>query len=166
MKALIEGLKALGPARQLAMGAVALGMLGLLAVLVMRGGSERMALLYGDLDLRESGQVVERLARQKIPYRVMGQGSEIMVPAEQVAQARLMLAKDGLPSGGSIGYELFDRGDGLAATEFQQKINGYSPGSQRHLTPAGVPRSASSGRRTGWAASPNLVFARLRSRFG
>ena len=123
MKALIEGLKALGPARQLAMGAVALGMLGLLAVLVMRGGSERMALLYGDLDLRESGQVVERLARQKIPYRVMGQGSEIMVPAEQVAQARLMLAKDGLPSGGSIGYELFDRGDGLAATEFQQKIN-------------------------------------------
>ncbi len=123
MKALIEGLKALGPARLLAMGAVALGMLGLLAVLVMRGGSERMALLYGDLDLRESGQVVERLARQKIPYRVMGQGSEILVPAEQVAQARLMLAKDGLPSGGSIGYELFDRGDGLGATEFQQKIN-------------------------------------------
>ena len=123
MKALLDGLKALGPTRLLAMGAVALGMLGLLAVLTMRGGSERMALLYGDLDLRESGQVVERLARQKIPYRVVGQGSEILVPAEQVAQARLMLAKDGLPSGGSIGYEIFDRGDGLAATEFQQKIN-------------------------------------------
>ena len=74
MKALIDGQKALGPARVLAMGAVALGMLGLLAVLVMRGGSERMALLYADLDLRESGQVVERLARQKIAYRVVGQG--------------------------------------------------------------------------------------------
>ncbi len=123
MKALLDGLKALGPTRLLAMGAVALGMLALLAMLAMRGGSERMALLYGDLDLRESGQVVERLARQKIPYRVVGQGSEILVPAEQVAQARLMLAKDGLPSGGSIGYEIFDRGDGLAATEFQQKIN-------------------------------------------
>ena len=35
----------------------------------------------------------------------------------------MLLAKDGLPSGGSIGYEMFDRGDGLAATEFQQKIN-------------------------------------------
>jgi len=123
MKALLDGLKALGPTRLLAMGAVALGMLGLLAVLAMRGGNERMALLYGDLDLRESGQVVERLARQKIPYRVVGQGSEILVPVEQVAQARLILAKDGLPSGGSIGYEIFDRGDGLAATEFQQKIN-------------------------------------------
>ena len=123
MKALLDGLKALGPARLMAMAAVALGMLGLLAVLTMRGGSERMALLYGDLDLRESGRVVEHLARQRIPYRVVGQGSEILVPVEQVAQARLMLAKDGLPSGGSIGYEIFDRGDGLAATEFQQKIN-------------------------------------------
>ncbi len=123
MKALLEGLKALGPARLLAMGAVALGMLGLLAVLAMRGGSERMALLYGDLDLREAGQITDQLTRQKIPYRVVGQGSEILVPAEQVAQARLTLAKDGLPSGGSIGYEIFDRGDGLAATEFQQKIN-------------------------------------------
>ena len=123
MKALLDGLKALGPTRLLAMGAVALGMLGLLAVLAMRSGNEQMALLYSDLDLRESGQVVEHLARQKIPYRIVGQGSEILVPAEQVAQARLMLAKDGLPSGGSIGYEIFDRSEGLAATEFQQKIN-------------------------------------------
>lgn len=123
MKALLAGLKALGPARLLAMGAVALGMLGLLAMLAMRGGGEKMSLLYGDLDLRESGQVVERLARQRIAYRIIGQGSGIMVPSEQVAQARLMLAKDGLPSGGSIGDEIFDRGDGLAATEFQQKIN-------------------------------------------
>ncbi len=123
MKPLLDGLKALGPTRLLAMGAVAVALLGLLSVLTMRSGGERMALLYADLDLRESGQVVERLARQKIAYRVVGQGSEILVPAEQVAQARLMLAKDGLPSGGSIGYEIFDRGEGLAATEFQQKIN-------------------------------------------
>ena len=27
------------------------------------------------------------------------------------------------PSGGSVGYEIFDRSDGLVATEFQQKIN-------------------------------------------
>ena len=123
MKALVEGLKALGTARLLAMAAVAMGMLGLLAVLVMRGGSERMALLYGDLDLREASQVVDRLARQKIPYRVVGQGSEVLVPAEQVGPARLMLAREGLPTGGSIGYEIFDRGDSLGTTEFQQKIN-------------------------------------------
>ena len=45
------------------------------------------------------------------------------MPAEQVAEARLALAREGLPAGGSVGYEIFDRSDGLAATEFQQKIN-------------------------------------------
>ena len=61
MKALVDGLRALGPARLAAMGAVALGMLGLLALMVLRGGTEQMALLYGDLDLRDSGQVVDQL---------------------------------------------------------------------------------------------------------
>jgi flagellar M-ring protein FliF len=123
MKALLEGLRALGPLRLGAMAAVAIGILGLLAMLAMRGGGDRMALLYGDLDLRDSGQVADHLSRSHIAYRLAGQGSQILVPIDQVAPARVLLAKEGLPSGGSIGYEIFDRGDGMAATEFQQKIN-------------------------------------------
>jgi flagellar M-ring protein FliF len=123
MKALLEGLRALGPARLAAMGAVTLGMLGMLALMVLRGGTEPMALLYGDLDLRDASQVAEQLTRRHISYRIGANGSQILVPAEQVAEARLALAREGLPTGGSVGYEIFDRSDGLAATEFQQKIN-------------------------------------------
>jgi flagellar M-ring protein FliF len=123
MKALLEGLRALGAARLAAMGAVALGMLGMLALMVLHGGTEPMALLYGDLDLRDSAQVVDQLGRQHIPYRVTANGSQILVATDQVADARLALAKVGLPAGGSVGYEIFDRSDGLAATEFQQQIN-------------------------------------------
>ncbi len=124
MNALLGGLKALGAARLAAMGAVGLGMLAMLGMLVMRGGgNDQMALLYADLDLRESAQVVEQLTRRRIPYRLGGGGTQILVPADQIPDTRLMLARDGLPSGGSVGYELFDRGDGLAFTEFQQKIN-------------------------------------------
>lgn len=123
MKAIVDGLRALGPARLAAMGAVALGMLGMLALMMLRGGTEPMALLYGDLDLRDSAQVVDQLARRHIPYRIAGSGSQILVAADQIPEARLALAKDGLPAGGSIGYEIFDRGDSLGATEFQQKIN-------------------------------------------
>ena len=124
MNALLGGLKALGAARLAAMGAVGLGMLAMLGMLVMRGGgNDQMALLYADLDLRESAQVVEQLTRRRIPYRLAGGGTQILVPADQIPDTRLMLARDGLPSGGSVGYELFDRGDGLAFTEFQQKIN-------------------------------------------
>jgi flagellar M-ring protein FliF len=124
MKALLDGLKALGPARLAAMGAVALGLLGLLAFMVLRAGSgDQMALLYGDLDPRDASQMVDKLNQQHIPYRVGAGGGEILVPADQVPQARMLLAKEGLPSGGSIGYELFDRGDGYLFSAFQQKIS-------------------------------------------
>ena len=123
MTAFLEGLKALGLARLAAMAAVTLGMLALFALLALRGGGEPMALLYGDLDLRDLAQVTEQLARQHIDYRIAGGGTQVLVPADLVAQARVGLAKEGLPTGGSVGYEIFDRSDGLAATEFQQQIN-------------------------------------------
>lgn len=125
MTSFLEGLRTLGAARLAAMGVVAVGLLALLAVLVLRsgGGGSQMSLLYGDLDLRDSAQITEQLNRKHIPYRLLANGTQIFVPTDQVADARITLARDGLPSGGSVGYELFDRGDGLAFTEFQQKIN-------------------------------------------
>ena len=123
MKALLQGLMALGPMRLAALGGVAVAVLGLVGVLAFSGGGATMALLYADLDLRESAQVAEQLTRQHIPFQLASQGTQILVPADRVAQARVQLAKEGLPSGGSIGYEIFDRGDGLTVSQFQQQIN-------------------------------------------
>ena len=123
MSAVLAGLRGLGPARLGAMAAVSLALLGLLGWLALRSGDAPMALLYADLDLRDGGQVVEALDRARIPRAMEAGGSRILVPADQVARARLLLAKDGLPSGGSIGYEIFDRGDALTATGFQQAIS-------------------------------------------
>ena len=124
MKPLLEGLKALGTARLAAMGAVAVGILAMLAVLVSQGGSHpQMSLLYGDLDLREAGQMAEQLEKAHIAHELGPQDDRLLVPADQVAAARLLLAKNGLPSGGSVGYEIFDRGDNLTATQFEQTIN-------------------------------------------
>ena len=89
MKALLDGLRALGPARLTAMGAVALGLLALLAFMVMRAGSgDQMALLYGDLDPRDASQMVDKLNQQHIPYRVGAGGGQILVPAESHIAAR------------------------------------------------------------------------------
>ena len=52
MKALLEGLRALGPARLAAMGAVALGMLGMLALMVLHGGTQPMALCLSEQTCR------------------------------------------------------------------------------------------------------------------
>jgi flagellar M-ring protein FliF len=123
MKAILDGLKTLGPTRLAALAVVTVAMLGLIGVLMARGGTERMALLYADLDMRDAAQISDRLEAQHIPHQAAGDGSQIMVPADQVTRARLLLAKDALPSGGSIGYEIFDRGDGFTSNEFQQNIN-------------------------------------------
>ncbi len=108
----------------MALGVVGLGMLVMIGLLALRGGApSQQALLYADLDLREAGQITDALDRAHIPHQEMGSGDRILVPSAEVARARMLLAKDGLPSGGSIGYEIFDRGDSLTSNQFQQDIN-------------------------------------------
>ena len=123
MGAVAAGLKALGLVKLGALAAVALLSLGLVGFLASRSGSSPMALLDADIDLREAGQVVDQLDRAHIPHQLEASGNRILVPADQVARARMLLAKEGLPSGGSIGYEIFDRADGITASAFQQNIS-------------------------------------------
>jgi flagellar M-ring protein FliF len=124
MKPILEGLQALGAGRLMALGTVGVGMLVMLALLALHGGApSRLALLYADLDMREASQIADALDRAHIAHEEPGQGDRVLVPATEVARARLLLAKDGLPSGGSIGYEIFDRGDAMTSTQFQQEIN-------------------------------------------
>ncbi len=123
MQPLIEGLKALGPVRLAAMGVVGVAVLGLLALLSFGSTSQPWAPLYAGLDLADAGQAADQLSRQHIPYQLGAGGTAILVPADQVPQARVLLAKAGLPAGGTVGYEIFDRTDGFGVTEFQQQIN-------------------------------------------
>lgn len=123
MNAILIGLKGLGTPRLVALAAVAFAMMGLLTVLALHGSPDQMALLYGELDLREASQIADLLDRQKLLHQVASGGTQILVQTDQVSKARLLLAKEGLPSGGSIGYEIFDRGDNLTASQFQQSMN-------------------------------------------
>ncbi len=108
----------------MALAAVGLGMMVMLGLLALRGGTPaQQALLYGDLDLREAAQIADTLDRAHIAHQELGGGDRITVSSADVARARLLLAKDGLPSGGSIGYEIFDRGDAMTSSQFQQDIN-------------------------------------------
>lgn len=123
MNGLAASLRALGPARLAALAGVGLAVLGLVLFLSLRGSGQPMSLLYGELDLRDSAAVVQALDRARIAYRVGNGGASVLVASDDVARARLLLAGQGVPSGGSVGYEIFDRQDGLTATGFQQNMN-------------------------------------------
>ena len=123
MKAIAAGLGTLGAFRLAILALVAVGTLGLLGFLALHRGAEHFSLLYGELDLRDAAKIADSLDRQHIAHAVSPDGTRIMVPADQVAAARLLLARQSLPSGGSIGYEIFDRTDGFTASQFLQNID-------------------------------------------
>jgi flagellar M-ring protein FliF len=120
---LIQTLKNLGAVRLAAMGVVALVTIGFFAFVTTRITAPGFGLLYGELELRDSGQIVQKLDAMNIPYQLRGDGAQILVPVDQVAKLRMLMAEDGLPHGGSVGYEIFDKSDSFGTSSFVQNIN-------------------------------------------
>ena len=78
--------------------------------------------LYSDLKPTDASAVVEKLKAQKIKYEIRGDGSTIAIsPPEMVHELRMSLASEGVPKGGTIGFELFDQSN-LGATTFVEKL--------------------------------------------
>lgn len=123
MNNLLQTLRNLGPVRLAAMGIVALGLIGFFVYLTTRLSTTEMALLYADLDRADGGAIVQRLEQMQVPFQVTPDGTKISVPADQVGRLRMTMAQAGLPSGGSIGYEIFDKPEGFGTTSFVQNIN-------------------------------------------
>ncbi len=123
MNNLLQTLRNLGPARLATLAVAALGLIGFFAYISMRLAAPPMALLYGDLEIGDSSQIATKLAATNIPYEVRGDGTQIYAPADQVQKLRMTLAAEGLPAGGSIGYEIFDRTQSLGTSNFVQNVN-------------------------------------------
>lgn len=123
MNPLIDTIRSLGPLRLAMMVVVAAGSLAFFIFLTSRLATPELSSLYGELDGQDSGQIVAQLDQMGIAYKVSADGSRILVPADQVGRLRVLMAEQGLPSGGSIGYEIFDRSDGLGTTSFVQNVN-------------------------------------------
>jgi flagellar M-ring protein FliF len=118
-----EFLKSLGPGRIVAMGAVTIALVGFFAFLILRVTAPQMTPLFTDLSAEDSASIVKDLDRQGIAYEIRNEGAIIAVPKDRVAKLRMKLAESGLPKGGGVGYEIFDKTDVLGATNFVQNIN-------------------------------------------
>jgi flagellar M-ring protein FliF len=123
LQGLFDFLRGLGAARLAAMGAVAVAMVGFFAFLILRVTAPHMTTLFTDLSYEDSAAIIKDLERQAIPFEMRNDGGVIMVPKDKVTRLRMKLAESGLPKGGGIGYEIFDKSDALGATSFVQNIN-------------------------------------------
>ena len=123
MQSFIDALQRFGIGRLAAILGVAAGVAAALFALVLNVGSEPKALLYANLDLKEAGQITQALDQSGVKYEVKGDGSTIMVPRDKVASTRIMLSTKGMPTSGSVGYEIFDSASPLGQTDFIQNLN-------------------------------------------
>ncbi len=123
MDGLLQTLRNLGATRLAAMAVVAAVTIGFFAFVSTRIATPGFGLLYSDLEMRDSGQIVAKLDAMNIPYQLRADGAQVLVPLDQVAKLRMVMAQDGLPHGGSIGYEIFDKSDTFGASSFVQNIN-------------------------------------------
>jgi flagellar M-ring protein FliF len=120
---LFETLKSLGPIRLMALAGVALASIVFFGFLTTRLSTPDMALLYADLEMKDSSQIIAKLDALGIPYELRANGSQILVPSDKALRLRMSLAEDGLPKGGSVGYEIFDKSEGFGASNFVQNVN-------------------------------------------
>ncbi len=123
MSGFSEFLQKLGAGRLIAMGVVTAGLIAFFSYMAMHFSSERMSLLYADLDMTDSGEILSKLEAMNVPYKLQGDGSTILVPQDQARRLRMMLAEQGIPAGGTVGYEIFDKSDMLGQTSFAQNVN-------------------------------------------
>ena len=123
MQGLVEFVRTLGAARLGAMAAVTAALVGVFAFIILRVTAPQMSPVFTDLTPEDSAAIVKDLERQGIPYELKNDGAIVMVPRDKMTRIRMKLAEGGLPKGGGIGYEIFDKSDTLGATSFVQNIN-------------------------------------------
>jgi len=92
--------------------------IGVYVVLWSQDPTQR--LLYGGLSEKDIGQVVEVLQGSGIRFKLDPRNGGISVPDKDLYQARLKLAEQGLPRGGTRGFEMLEKDSSFGTSQFME----------------------------------------------
>ncbi len=120
---LTEFFKAVGPVRLGIMAGMTGAMIAFFSFLIFRLAEPTYTPLYSSLDPDDASRIVARLESLGVEHKLRGDGTTILVADDKVLRTRMAMAEEGLPAGGSIGYEIFDNREALGTTSFVQNIN-------------------------------------------
>ncbi|WP_236870506.1 hypothetical protein [Candidatus Bandiella numerosa] len=80
--------------------------------------------LYSELSDNDRLKVTLKLQSMGVDYKVDMKNSQVLVPAHKVLELRMYFSQSGLISSGNIvGYEIFDKENGLGSSQFLNNIN-------------------------------------------
>jgi len=94
----------------------------ILVAMVLWAKSPDYRTLFSNLSDQDGGAIVTQLTQMNIPYRFADNGGALEVPADKVHELRLRLAQQGLPKGGTVGFELLDQ-EKFGISQFSEQVN-------------------------------------------
>ncbi|MBP6096169.1 MAG: flagellar M-ring protein FliF [Methyloversatilis sp.] len=77
--------------------------------------------LFSNISDKDGGAIVAMLQQQNVPHKFSEGGHAILVPSQFVHDTRLKLAAQGLPRGGSVGFELMEN-QKLGQSQFSEQV--------------------------------------------
>lgn len=108
--------------RTIALSVVAAFTLAVMVGIWMWSQQPDYRVLFSNFTDRDGGAIVASLQQLNVPYKYSEGGSAILVPSNQVHDARLKLAAQGLPKGGNVGFELMEN-QKLGISQFLEQVN-------------------------------------------
>jgi flagellar M-ring protein FliF len=111
-----------GGRRQMSVLGIGVGVVIVILAMARWATSPTWVPVSTNLPLESVGPITDKLTEQAIPYKLLNGGTELQVATTDLAKARVALARDGLPSAGRPGLELFDQ-PSWGMTDFTQRIN-------------------------------------------
>ncbi|MEM9839093.1 MAG: flagellar basal-body MS-ring/collar protein FliF [Pseudomonadota bacterium] len=122
MENILQQIRDLGANRVLLAGALGALVLAALVAIIFNFSKPQMAVLFSGLTDSDAGAVVSELEAMDVPVSVSSDGRTIYAPSGRVPRLRMILAEKGMPTGGAVGYELFDDRSSLGLTSFMQDM--------------------------------------------
>ena len=122
MPGIAAGWRALPPRSKIAAMVGAAASIALLAAAWMWSQTPDYRILFTGIPDKDGGAIIASLTQLNVPYKLSESGGAILVPSNLVHETRLKLASQGLPKGGSVGFELIDN-QKFGATQFQEQVN-------------------------------------------
>jgi flagellar M-ring protein FliF len=158
-----KGFFALPLVRQLGLmvGLAASVAIGVAVVLWAQEPDHRM--LYANLNTQDSAAIVESLRKAGIDHSLADGTATVLVPANRVHEARLLLAGEGLPRGVGSGFELLDNQKGFGVSQFMENAR-YQRALEGELAMTISAISSVRGARVHLAIPRQTAFARNQKR--
>jgi len=114
----VQGFQGLPALRQLGLMVGLAASVALGVAVVLWSQQPGYTLLYANLSSKDAGQVIDALQKSGIVFKVDEATGAVMVESSKLQTARMQLAKDGLPEGNAMGFEILQKEQGFGTSQF------------------------------------------------